>query len=535
MTAATPPRTRGPLARLDDCRIRTKIAGVAVLFSLAMTAVAGLGVEQLSEASTHRQSVLEADVPYLAALQQAALEAKAAATDERGFLISGKADFAESFTERQVEIEGELAEATDLARSSSDRERIAAVQTSIDTWTTAVQAEFLQFADDPAGATDVALGANRDLRKDFEAKFDEAVTIKRAALVDSGKQADASSTRAVQLVAIALLVGLALPLLLAVRVIRGITGPLGAVVTALKAAATGDLTQRVTPRSADELGELAHALNATLDGTGTAVATIAGSAGSLSASSTQLAAVASRMSGGGQESATQVAAVSAAAEEVTRNVQVVATGAEEMGASIREIAQNANEAARVATSAVEVAHRTNETISKLGASSAEIGNVVKVITSIAEQTNLLALNATIEAARAGEAGKGFAVVANEVKDLAQETAKATEDISQRIQAIQSDTAGAVSAIEEIGAVINRISDYQTTIASAVEEQTATTNEMNRSVAEVATGSTDISNRIMSVANAARDTSDGISQAEVASVHLAEMSAELDALVSRFRY
>ena len=247
MTAATPPRTRGPLARLDDCRIRTKIAGVAVLFSLAMTAVAGLGVEQLSEASTHRQSVLEADVPYLAALQQAALEAKAAATDERGFLISGKADFAESFTERQVEIEGELAEATDLARSSSDRERIAAVQTSIDTWTTAVQAEFLQFADDPAGATDVALGANRDLRKDFEAKFHEAVTIKRAALVDSGKQADASSTRAVQLVAIALLVGLALPLLLAVRVIRGITGPLGAVVTALKAAATGDLTQRVTP------------------------------------------------------------------------------------------------------------------------------------------------------------------------------------------------------------------------------------------------------------------------------------------------
>jgi methyl-accepting chemotaxis protein len=535
MTTPPPVRSGGPLARLDDCSVRTKIAGVVVLFSVAMTAVAGLGVTQLAAASSHRQTVLEADVPYLVAVQQAALEAKAAATDERGFLISGKADFAESFVERLPEIESELKQAAALARTDGDRERVVAVQEAVDAWTTAVQAEFTLFASDPAGATEAALGANRDLRKAYEGMIDEAVTAKREALVAGGERADASSARAVQLVVLALVVGLALPLVLAVRVLRGITGPLGAVVAALKAAATGDLTQRVTPRSADELGELAAALNATLDGTGAAVATIAGSAGSLSASSTELAAVAGRMSGGAQESASQVAAVSSASEQVTRNVQVVATGAEEMGASIREIAQNANEAARVAASAVQVADRTNDTISKLGTSSAEIGNVVKVITSIAEQTNLLALNATIEAARAGEAGKGFAVVANEVKDLAQETAKATEDISQRIQAIQADTAGAVSAIEEIGTVIGRISDYQTTIASAVEEQTATTNEMNRSVSEVATGSTDISSRILAVATAARDTSDGIDQAQVASVQLAAMSAELDALVARFRY
>jgi methyl-accepting chemotaxis protein len=174
-------------------------------------------------------------------------------------------------------------------------------------------------------------------------------------------------------------------------------------------------------------------------------------------------------------------------------------------------------------------------VSKLGESSLQIAEVVKVITSIAQQTNLLALNATIEAARAGEAGKGFAVVATEVKELAQETAKATEDIARRVDAIQGDTAGAVEAIAEISGIIGKINDYQLTIASAVEEQTATTNEMSRNVSEAAAGAGEIAANITGVATAAQVTTESVSEAQSAATDLARMGSELQALVGRFRY
>jgi methyl-accepting chemotaxis protein len=250
----------------------------------------------------------------------------------------------------------------------------------------------------------------------------------------------------------------------------------------------------------------------------------------LAAASEELSAVSQQMSANAEETSAQANTVSAASEQVSRNVQTVATGTEEMSASIREIAKNAAEAARVASTAVSVAASTNSTVAKLGESSAEVGKVIKVITSIAQQTKLLALNATIEAARAGEAGKGFAVVANEVKELAKETAKATEDISQKIEAIQADTRGAVSAIGQIGNIINQINDLQNTIASAVEEQTATTNEMSRNVAEGARGTEDIAKNITGVAQAAQDTSAGSLKALAAASALAKMSTELERLV-----
>jgi methyl-accepting chemotaxis protein len=225
--------------------------------------------------------------------------------------------------------------------------------------------------------------------------------------------------------------------------------------------------------------------------------------------------------------------VSAATEQVNRNIQTVATGTEEMSASIREIAKNASEAARVATGAVKVAETTNTVVGKLGESSADIGKMIKVITSIAQQTNLLALNATIEAARAGEAGKGFAVVANEVKELAKETAKATEDISQKIDTIQSDTRAAVVAIGQISQIITQINEFQSTIASAVEEQTATTNEISRNVSDAARGSGEIAQNITGVARAAQGTSAGAGDTDRAATELSRMAAEMQRLVSQF--
>ena len=251
----------------------------------------------------------------------------------------------------------------------------------------------------------------------------------------------------------------------------------------------------------------------------------------LSESASQLTSLSQQLGANAEETAAQANVVSAASEEVSTNVQTVATGAEEMSASIREIAKNASEAARVAQSAVKLAESTNQTVAKLGDSSADVGKVIKVITSIAQQTNLLALNATIEAARAGEAGKGFAVVANEVKELAKETAKATEDISQKIEAIQADTRGAVQAIGQIADVIHQINDISNTIASAVEEQTATTNEITRNVTEAARGSAEIAHNITGVAQAAKSTTEGATDILQASSLLAKLAADLQALVA----
>ncbi|MFQ5451214.1 MAG: methyl-accepting chemotaxis protein [Nitrospinaceae bacterium] len=300
-------------------------------------------------------------------------------------------------------------------------------------------------------------------------------------------------------------------------------------------AAEGDLTRDVTISGDDAIGKMGQGLSRFVRDLRKNISEIAGTAQTLGSSSEELSSVSQTMAGSAEETSAQANVVSAASEQITKNVQTVATGAEEMSASIKEIAQNANEAAKVAESAVSMAESTNQTVAKLGDSSAEIGQVIKVITSIAEQTNLLALNATIEAARAGEAGKGFAVVANEVKELANQTAKATEDISQKIEAIQSDTHSSVDAIGKISAVINKINDIANTIASAVEEQTATTAEIGRNVSETARGSAEISNNISGVAQAAQETSSGVGQTQEAANELSRMASNLQTLVSRFKY
>jgi methyl-accepting chemotaxis protein len=296
----------------------------------------------------------------------------------------------------------------------------------------------------------------------------------------------------------------------------------------------GDLTKRIPIASQDEIGEVAKWFNVFLDRLQGMVQSVAEAAHKVGSASEDVSQSSQQISANSQETSAQASVVSSAAERVAHNLQTVATATEEMGASIKEIAKNATAAAKVATSAVEVAETTTVTVAKLGESSAGIGEVIKVIAAIAQQTNLLALNATIEAARAGDAGKGFAVVAREVKELAKATAKATEEIGGKIAAIQGDTKAAVSAIASVSQVIHQINDISNAIATAVEEQNATTNEMARNLGEAARGSGEITTNIAGVSQAAESTAHGATETQEAVRQLVEMSTQLSRLVGQFK-
>jgi methyl-accepting chemotaxis protein len=295
----------------------------------------------------------------------------------------------------------------------------------------------------------------------------------------------------------------------------------------------GDFTTRLEIGARDELGELATWFNTFLDQIHNIVFQVTGTSKLVGKASTELSLTSEHITTNSEQTATQAKLVLKAAQAVSQNLQTIATGAAEMGISIQEIAKNAGEAAKIATSAVTVAATATATVSKLGDSSMEIGKVVKVIKSIAEQTNLLALNATIEAARAGEAGKGFAV-AHEVKELANQTSQATHDISAKIATIQTDTQAAINAILSISNVINQVNEISNTIATAVEEQNATTNEMSRNIGEAALGSQAINSNINGVADAAGGTTREASQTQRASRQLVATSLQRHRLVEQFK-
>ena len=441
---------------------------------------------------------------------------------------------AEEFAQHSKLLQDRIAKARDFAVDSASQAMLDHEKQLSGQYVQAGNSLINAIIHDPSTAPGL-LGSYLQLYKDLQGKIEETSDQLGKAAQEAELSAGLKSTRATHAMFAMCAASLLLLLLVASRITLNITRGLDSFSTQFrKMADVNDLTSRVDQDRTDEIGELGKCLNLFVEKVHDILAQIAMTAQEVSDASANLSTTSQQIAANSEETSAQAKVVSNSAQQVSQNLQTVATGAEEMGSSIKEIAKNATEAAKVATSAVKVAENANAKVSKLGDSSTEIGQVIKVITSIAQQTNLLALNATIEAARAGEAGKGFAVVANEVKELAKETAKATEDISRKIEAIQTDTTAAVDAIATIREVINQVNGISSTIATAVEEQNATTNEMARNVSEAARGSGEITNNIGGMAQAAESTSRGAGDTQKAAQQLVENSADLRRLVEQFK-
>jgi methyl-accepting chemotaxis protein len=424
-----------------------------------------------------------------------------------------------------------------LALDSATHTQLSAMNAQVAAWLASVNTQF-----DTLLITDAGSAAAGKLISQLIADQTKVGTVvgdeadKLAARATTAQtSSDKDGATATWLVWITMPIALILLITVSVVVTRSIVTPMKVIVDALHRVSRKDLTVSVEVKGSDEIATMGSALNTALGSIRSAVASMADSTNTLAAASEEMSAVSVQLGHSAETTNDEAGGVSAAARQVSGAVGNMSAATEQMTASISEISSQTTSASGVASEAVAAAGATSQAVGELAVASQEIGEIVRAITNIAEQTNLLALNATIEAARAGDAGKGFAVVASEVKDLAQETARATDDITNKIGAIQATTARATEAIGHIASVISTIHEKQTTIAAAVEEQTATTSEIARSVADISAGADNIAESLGGIASASSQTAEGARSTQDAATDLSSLAANLKTLVHQFTY
>jgi methyl-accepting chemotaxis protein len=442
------------------------------------------------------------------------------------------AQYTKTYQDGVAAAHASFAEARALAGSDERVAKVDAIDEGITVWTAAM--DQLVEAYRTTGEFDQKIIADLNAKETaYKTLVDDAIADAQGGLGEAHASfGDESSSARTTLVG-GLLVAVAVAIAATIIVVRSVTSPLRKTVTVLQQMADGDLTVSLDVDSEDEIGQMADALNRTVSGLGTTMLDLAQGGEALSTAANELSDLSREMTTHARETSEDAAAVSAASDVVQTGVSSVAAATEELAASFREISTNAVEAARIANRASEAAEVTSATVERLRAASDDIASVMGLISSIAEQTNLLALNATIEAARAGEAGKGFAVVATEVKELAQQTGGATEEVGKKVAAIRAEMRSAVDSIAEIRTIIESINETQTSIAGAVEQQTVATSGISQHVADVSGSTQEVARNIAAVATVADATTDGARRAEQAATTVAAMAEQLRVIVDRF--
>ncbi|MGQ7294947.1 methyl-accepting chemotaxis protein [Quadrisphaera sp. KR29] len=525
------------VARLANLKIARKLAlGFSVVCALLIV-VSAVGVVRLGQAQADLQQLASNGLASVDAADKTATAFMAARFDLGNIaLMPDEAATQEAvrvLEEGQQELDSQWQAYLETNPSATAAQQAAYTDALAEWRSTTDRLVPLAEAGDVAGFVSLRAEIATPPAKAASAALEDIVQAEKDAADQMVAEGGATHRSSVVLLVALTALAIGVSVVIGFVVARSVTGPLSKVITVMTDVAAGRLDRRVNLTTKDEVGQLAVAVDATVASLSSAMRDIAAESRSLATASSALSSVAAQISAGAEEAATQTQVVSAASEQVSASIATVAAAGEEMTAAIAQIATATADASAMATNAVTSAGTAGTAIERLGTSSREIGDVVKLITSIAEQTNLLALNATIEAARAGELGKGFAVVAGEVKELARQTAQATEDIITKVNATQADTASAASAVTQISDVIAKIDEIQATIAAAVEEQSATTSEMVRNVTEISTGSAQISSNVSDIARGTESNREGATHTATTAGSLATSAGKLQELTGRF--